>query len=278
MPLSPQLSCSTITFRGYELPRALDTVAALGFRQVDLGALAGLCEHVPPTGSAAALATVARQVRAAGLPVTSVNADPGSFNTAGAAPEVRDAILRLLDFCAESGSPRLVLTCGEPEQSGEPPAEQIRRVADGLNSVADRAGAAGVALTVEAPHYLRLVNTLARTAELMAGLAPGISQVWDVSHVRAAGEDPAEVFPRFAERVSVVHLRDAVPGDIGRPMGQGEVDFGRVLAGAAAAGFTGPLVLELETHDTPFATKEEEVRSALRHLGAVSPSTVGEAR
>ncbi|MFC9425637.1 sugar phosphate isomerase/epimerase family protein [Streptomyces sp. NPDC056987] len=274
MPTLPPLSCSTITFRDRALPRALDTIAGLGFHQADLGALAGLCEHVPPRGTAAELAAVADQVRATSLTVTGVNADPGSFTTRADHTAVREAMYRLLDFCADVASPRLVLTCGEPEDRTIPAGEQLRRVADGLEPVLGHARETGVELTVEAPHYLRLVNTMARTTELLAILAPGITQAWDVSHVRASGEDPAELFPHFAGRVSTVHLRDALPGDIRRPMGLGDIDFGRVLAVAESAGYRGPLVLELETHDSPFASKEEEVRSALSHLAtACSEST-----
>ncbi|MBA2813692.1 sugar phosphate isomerase/epimerase [Streptomyces sp. KM273126] len=271
------MSCSTITFRDRELPRALDTIAGLGFRQVDLGALAGLCEHVPPTGTAAELSAVAARVRAASLTVTGVNADPGSFNSGADHTAIREAMYRLLDFCADARSQRLVLTCGEPEDSGVPAEEQLKRVAAGLEPVLDRAREVAVELTVEAPHYLRLVNTMTRTDELLAALAPGITQAWDVSHVRAAGEDPAELFPRFADRVSTIHLRDAVPGDIRRPMGLGDIDFARVLTGATAVGYQGPLVLELETHNSPFSSKEEEVGSALNHLAAALAPKNGEA-
>ncbi|MCQ8190258.1 sugar phosphate isomerase/epimerase family protein [Streptomyces rugosispiralis] len=276
-PALPRLSCSTITFRDRDLPRALETIAGLGFDRVDLGALAGLCEHVPPTGTTAQLSAVAARVRAASLAVTGVNADPGSFNTRTDHAGVRDAMFRLLDFCADAGSPRLVLTCGDPEDPGVPAAEQLRRVAGGLEPVLDRAGDVGVELTVEAPHYLRLVNTLARTDALLAALAPGITQAWDVSHVRAAGEDPAGLFPRFASRVATVHLRDALAGDIRRPMGLGDIDFPRVLRAVRTAGYRGPLVLELETHGSPFASKEEEVRSALSHLAAASAQSSEEA-
>ncbi|MET7333593.1 sugar phosphate isomerase/epimerase [Nonomuraea sp. NPDC005650] len=274
MTTLPPLACSTITFRHYELRKALDAIADLGFDQVDLGALAGLCEHVPPDGSAAVLAAVAAQVRASSLAVTSVNADPGSFNAAESHPAVLGAIHRLLDFCADAGSPRLVLTCGAREQPAVASHTQIGLVADGLNTALERAQDLGIELVVEAPHHFRLVNTIPRTQALLAALSPAVRQAWDVSHVRASGADPAGLFPQFAPRVSIVHLRDALLGDIRRPMGLGDVDFGGVFSSASASGFEGPFVLELETHDSPFETKEEEVRSALNHLSTAATSAV----
>ncbi|MEU4228145.1 sugar phosphate isomerase/epimerase [Nonomuraea sp. NPDC026600] len=272
MTTVPPLACSTITFRHYQLRKALDTIAELGFSQVDLGALAGLCEHVPPNGSVAALSEVATQVRASSLMVTSVNADPGSFNTAETRSTVLGAIHRLLDFCVEAGSPRLVLTCGAPEQPAVASDIQLGLVADGLNTALERAQELGIELVVEAPHYFRLVNTIPRAQALLAALSPAVRQAWDVSHVRASGADPAGLFPQFAHRVSIVHLRDALLADIRRPMGLGDVDFGGVFASVSASGFEGPFVLELETHDSPFESKEEEVRSALNQLRSAAAS------
>ena len=42
-----RLGCSTISFRHLALDRALGWIGALGFAEVDLGALPGVCDHVP---------------------------------------------------------------------------------------------------------------------------------------------------------------------------------------------------------------------------------------
>ena len=44
---NPRLGCSSISFRHQELPAALRTMAELGFEEIDLGALPGVCNHVP---------------------------------------------------------------------------------------------------------------------------------------------------------------------------------------------------------------------------------------
>jgi hypothetical protein len=42
-----RLGCSSISFRHQELPTALRTIGELGFEEIDLGALPGVCDHVP---------------------------------------------------------------------------------------------------------------------------------------------------------------------------------------------------------------------------------------
>ena len=276
----PRFACSTVTLRTFGLAEALEKAAGLGFDVVDLGALAGLCEHVPPKGDSAELRRAGAVVRSSGLSVSSVNADLGSFN--GPADESRivlNRIERLLEFCAENNSPRLVLTCGEPEQVSVPASEQLADVLNGLNEAAQLAEDFPVELVVEAPHYFRLTNTMERTRWLIDRLSPAIGHAWDVSHVRAAGEDPATLFGEFRSRISIIHLRDAVPGDIRLPMGHGDIDFGAVFSAAAAHDYAGPFVLELETHNSPYETKEEEVQASLSYLrNALQPRIDVESR
>ena len=42
-----RLGCSSISFRHQDLSTALRTIADLGFEEIDLGALPGVCDHVP---------------------------------------------------------------------------------------------------------------------------------------------------------------------------------------------------------------------------------------
>lgn len=263
----PQFACSTITLRNYSLNDALEKAAGMGFALVDFGALAGLCEHVPPNGSTAELRRVGANIRRSGLDFTSVNADPGSFNNPSEKhDEVLHRIVRLLEFCADNGVPRLVLTCGTTESTSCSSEKQLSLLATGLNEAARLAEDFPVELVVEAPHYFRLTNTMARTRMLLDQLSPAIGLAWDVSHVRATGEQPAALFGEFRRRTSIIHLRDATTGDIRLPMGDGDIDFGGVFAEAQAHEYTGPFVLELETHNSPYETKEEEVQASLDYL------------
>ena len=70
--------CSSITLRHLPLDQALTTIAALGFAEIDLGALPGVCDHVPYDLTEEAVQQVASTVNASGLKVRSVNADVGT--------------------------------------------------------------------------------------------------------------------------------------------------------------------------------------------------------
>lgn len=261
-----QLSCSTICFRDYSLEQALFLVRAQGFKAVDLGALRGLCEHVPLFGTNEELRDAARIVKESGVRVLSVNADPGSFNEDIAPLQILDRIETLSVFCAEVGSPMLLLPCGAAERGDMPYEKQLELLAAGLNAAAVTAARYGVQVVVEAPHHFRLVNTLERTRDLLQLLDPSIPLVYDVSHIRAAGEDPAAAFSEFAPRVGHIHLRDAEAGDIRKVLGSGDIDFAGFYVASRRAGYSGEYVLELETHESPFATKEGEVSDALTRL------------
>lgn len=75
-----RLGCSTISFRHLDLPTALQTIAGLGFTEIDLGALPGVCDHVPFVLDADAVDRVADEVAISGLRVRSVNCDIGDLD------------------------------------------------------------------------------------------------------------------------------------------------------------------------------------------------------
>lgn len=249
-----RLGCSTISFRHLDLEMALAWIAQLGFRRIDLGALPGVCDHVPYELDARAVAAVAATVRASALRVRSINGDIGDLNRPldATAREARDRHLdALLSLARAVGSPALVLPCGaldhEPYRDLDSDldlvaAEQIR--------AAGRAGDHGVEIWTESLHFHRLCHDLDRAqalADRLAGSVVGI--VMDFSHIVASGADPREFVARFGDRISHVHIRDAEPGNINLSVGRGRVDFAGGLKTLADAGYTGHFALELETRD-----------------------------
>lgn len=256
MTFNSRLGCSSISFRHQKLTSALRTIGGLGFEEVDLGALPGVCNHVPYELDAGAVTAVTMEVLASGLRVRSVNGDIGDLNAVldGSQQASRQKHLdALLDLTAGTGAKALVLPCGglghDPVMSLD---QDLDRVAAQLIHAAQRAAAFGVELWTESLHFLRLCWNLER-AELLAqrleGSAVGI--VMDFSHIVAAGEDPLEYIERHHGRISHVHLRDAVPGNINLSIGSGHADFAAGLASLASHGYAGHFSLELETRDVP---------------------------
>jgi sugar phosphate isomerase/epimerase len=249
-----RLGCSSISFRHQSLPEALRTIEGLGFEELDLGALPGVCDHVPYDLDADAVAAVTAEVVASGLRVRSVNGDIGDLNALlGAdAQAARNRHLdALLSLAAGTGAKALVLPCGalgrDPVRSLD---EDLDTIAAQLTAAKRRADVFGVELWTESLHFLRFCWNLER-AELLAGrlAGSGVGIVMDFSHIVAAGEDPLDYLRRHQGRIAHVHLRDAVPGNINLSIGNGQADFAAGLEALAADGYTGHFSLELETRD-----------------------------
>jgi sugar phosphate isomerase/epimerase len=249
-----RLGCSSISFRHEDLPAALRTITRLGFDEIDLGALPGVCDHVPYELDAAAVNAVTAEVTASGVRTRSVNGDIGDLNAVldGGLQAGRDRHLdALLTLAANTGAKALVLPCGalshDPVRSLE---EDLDTIAAQLIRAGQRAADFGVELWTESLHFLRFCWNLER-AELLAKRldGTGVGIVMDFSHIVAAGEDPLKYIERHRGRITHIHLRDAVPGNINLSIGNGQADFAAGLRSLAAHGYTGHFSLELETRD-----------------------------
>lgn len=263
-PLRPP-GCSTISFRSRPLPEALETISRAGFGEVDLGAIPGVCDHVPIPLPKERAAAVRRDVLASGLRVRAINADPGDFNgPAGDPHSRRQTIDALCQLATGVGATVVVLPCGrsnhEPDVSLE---DDLRLVAAGLEEASGQAGSAGLRLLFEAPHVQRLCYDVGRARLLVDLVPPEVAGlVFDVSHVLAGGGDPVAFAREFGGRIEHVHLRDARPGNINLSVGRGEVDFAGTLGALAEEGYDGTLSFELETHDVGEGEREREAVAA----------------
>ncbi len=246
--LPRRLGCSTISFQHLTLDEALVEIERLGFTEIDLGALPGVCDHVPFELDDAAIAQVASTLASRHLRVRSVNGDVGDFNDPGADIDAQaDHVERLVRLTAAIGADALVLPCGslghEPIVDLE---SDLDRVATALARAAATASAHGVELWVESLHFLRLCFDRARADALHARLeGSGVRPILDVAHVVAADDDLVDTIRAWGDGIAHVHLRDAVPGEFSRAIGAGDVDFAAALRALDEVGFAGGLALEL---------------------------------
>jgi len=267
-----RLGCSSISFRHQDLQTALHTIGGLGFEEIDLGALPGVCDHVPYELDQKAATRVARQVLDSGLRVRSVNGDIGDLNQPLDAGQraARDRHLdALLTLAAAAGAKALVLPCGalshDPLRSV---AEDLDAVAAELVRAAGRASGFGVELWTESLHYFRFCWNLERALQLAARLAgSGVGHVMDFSHIVASGGNPLEFIEHFDGNIAHVHLRDAVPGNINLSIGNGEADFAAGLRSLREHGYAGHFSLELETRDV---THDERPAAAAKAASFIS--------
>ena len=110
--------------------------------------------------------------------------------------------------------------------------EQARR---SLAELAQAAGAAGVALALEARARYHQIPLPEEAAELLAGYAPAVAGYWhDVGHTevlhRLGMVELDSWFELLADRVAGVHLHDVRGLTDHRAPGNGDVDFARLAA------------------------------------------------
>lgn len=268
-----RLGCSTISFRHLPLPEALATISRLGFAEIDLGALPGVCDHVPYVLDMAAVEDVARTVIASGLEVRSINGDIGDLNvpvSAGARASRQAHLDMLIALAVATDARALVLPCGALDHAPADSLEaDIARVAAELTWAADVAASRDVSLWTESLHLHRLCWNLERAQLLTDRLPERVGVVMDFSHVVASGGDPVEFVDRFGSRIEHVHIRDAVPGNINLSVGRGAVDFGIGLKALADAGFAGHFSLELETRDVTHDQRPSATAAAGQLISAL---------
>jgi sugar phosphate isomerase/epimerase len=267
--IDSRLGCSTISFRSWSLPGALGQISAQGFGETDLGALPGVCDHVPTPLPADLVDVLAERIRDSGVAVRLINADVADMDDPDLdAPELRRWLRTLVDLARAVGTATIMLPCG---RQGTQPRSDLPRdvaaVARSLTTAAEYVDAAGLDLLVEAPHSRRLCADLDRSELLYETLGDApVGAVLDLSHVVASGGDEVDAVRRFGDRIRHVHLRDAVRGDINRSIGRGEVNFPAAIGALTAAGYRGHYSLELETHDIDDADRPAEAGRAGRYI------------
>lgn len=251
------------------LPEALDDIAALGFVEMDLGALPGVCDHVPFEFADSDIDRIADAIAASGLRVRSVNGDTGDLNAVAADPTARRAHLdRLLRLTTRIGAEALVLPCGaldhEPLGALE---DDIERVGEELAAAAELAESHGTEVWVESLHFLRLCWNAERAALLHSATPGSVRAALDVAHIVAAGDEIPDVVRAWGDRTAHVHLRDAVRGDFSRAIGTADVDFDGAFRALADIGYQGGFTLELPAlaySDDATSSKDEAFREARR--------------
>ena len=248
-----RLGCSTISFRHQNLATALATISRLGFAEIDLGALPGVCDHVPFLLDDAAVEDVARTVIASGMRVRSINGDIGDLNVPlndETRPRRRRHLDSLVALAVATDARAIVLPCGAIDPTPVDTLESdIVGVALELAEAARVAASRGVELWTESLHFHRLCCNLERAQLLADSLPEDVGIVMDFSHVVASGGDPVEFIERFGPRITHVHIRDATRGNINVSVGNGRVDFARGFKELGAANYRGHFSLELETRD-----------------------------
>lgn len=170
----------------------------------------------------------------------------------GTRPEMLENLLAWIDRSAAAGIRLMRIVVAGPALRGtEPVAIQVERTVRPLERAARHARDSGVALAVENHGDLtaaELDHLLARVEDPRPGVC------LDTANLLRLGDDVLEGVRRLAPRTLMVHLKDVEPlekatdhvaGPASVAYGSGVIPLEGVLASLEAAGFSGPVCVEI---------------------------------
>ena len=157
---------------------------------------------------------------------------------------------RWIEAAARMGHDLLRITAGSPASRGdEPAAVLVERLVGPVRRAADHAADRGIRLALENHGDLRVVDIL----DLFARVdRPNLGVCLDNVNLIRVGDDMAEGTRALAPHTLLVQLKDHEAGDptvwggpVCTALGEGVADLDGLLAILAAAGFDGPVAVEL---------------------------------
>jgi len=217
------------------------------------------------------VARAARHLRDAGLSVSGLCR--GGWWTARTLAEAIDDNRRAIDEAAAIGARCLVIVNGGLPEGSRDLAAARALCLEGLAAVLPHARAAGVPLALEPLHPMTCADrsVLATTAQALDwcdALGPGIGLALDVYHVWWDPALPAEI-ARARGRILGFHVcdwlretRDLLT-DRGM-MGDGVIDIAALRAAVDAAGYAGPIEVEIFSSRDWWTRDPDEVLDVMK--------------
>jgi sugar phosphate isomerase/epimerase len=246
---------SSIIFLPYTLEEALRGLAEAGFEHVEIGAVKGFLEHLDPDEPD--VEGCRRLLAEHGLTCVSMS---------GHAPLHQEIGKRRLTNVLRAGQELGIQVLNTFTGDAESP-EEIAAFMANVREIADEAQAAGIRLCIETD------SNLLPTAEVGVGLLDEIGHPWirinyDPGNVvYYAGAKPEEDLRHALPRLGHVHIKDKRGGKgvLDFPaLGEGDLDIAGMLRELKAAGFSGPVSMEIEFTNYEWPSWEECLAAARR--------------
>lgn len=228
------VACSSLCFGRYSLEHALHAISELHFQKVDL-ALHERGPHLKPSQVAADVNRAAQLLRKA-------NVAYAAFHVEIEAPTPDDYRDTLRSVCRLGRVLAVPVVNIAAAPVGTEINVEVARLA-GLNRVAE---AEGVMLTVET-HSQTITADAAAAAELCRRV-PGLGLTLDPSHY-LVGTQPMDEYDNLMPYVRHVRLRDTAPSRLQVPVGQGQLEYGKIISQLSREHYQ--RALSVDIHDTP---------------------------
>jgi sugar phosphate isomerase/epimerase len=262
-----RLAFSTNAFKKNTLSEAIDAIAAIGYRGVEL--MADVPHALPETFTVARQNQTKEQLTRLGLTVSNINAftlfahgdtyhPTWIEDDAGLRRQRIEHTRGAIELAAEFGAKTVSLQPGGP-LIGTSLSREVagRRFAEGIFAVLESARQRNVALAIEpepglliesSAEYLQFKNEFFRNQPL-------VKMNCDVGHLFCVGEDPAAVIRSCAEHVAHVHLEDIGKNRVHQHLtpGRGVIDFTSIFAALDVIRYDGWVTVELYPYETTAA-------------------------
>ncbi len=255
MALKNRLGGHTNSYHTYSLDEALEGIAAAGYRYVELSAVRGWTEHVPLDADAKTLGGIQRMMNQLGLISLSLSGHSDLTTKAG----LEDGLLAV-DLCERMGIAIMNTAIGGHYSEQEDEAAFMGNI----HTLADYAGARNVLLGIEI--HGEITKSGAASIPVLARI--GRSNVlinYDTANVDFYGSVKAvDDLPTALPKLVHVHLKDKLgDGKVWNfpAIGEGDIDFARVLLVLDKGGFTGPVSVEIEFAGEPWPPLAEVNRA-----------------
>jgi sugar phosphate isomerase/epimerase len=247
------VACSTLCFTRYPLERALRVIGELEFNKLDV-ALDEQGPHLRPSEVAQDVGLAAQRIRIG--PILS----PAAFSVEIAAASEEEHLRQLRAVCrlARLSCVAVVTVPAAPSRTDLD--DEVKRLT-ALVRVAETEGVVLSAVT-----RLDTLTELPEVAVELCRRVPGLGLTLDPSSF-IAGPNQGKNFDAVYPHVRHVHLRDTgrAPGEFQVRIGQGEVEYGRIITQLARHHYHRLLTVEiLDIPDAPYVM-EHEVRK-LKYL------------
>jgi sugar phosphate isomerase/epimerase len=242
------LAGHTNSYHTYSHDEALHGIAAAGYRYVELSAVPGWTEHVDLDTSPG---DVRRKLEGYGLEAVSLSGHSDLTTRDGLAHGIK-----AVRWAADYGLPIVNTAVGGHQSADENESAFLGNVGE----LADAAEAAGVVVALEIHGDIMASSDV--TIPLMEKIGRESVKVnYDTANVEFySGALAVDDLPKITPYLAHVHLKDTTGGrgNWNFPaIGDGRVDFGRVLSILGEAGYDGPYSVELEFQGEPWPPLEE---------------------
>lgn len=257
------LAGHTNSFHTYGREEALAGIAEAGYRAVELTAVEGWTEHVDLDADTGELRA---RLEHYGLEPVVLSGHSDLTTADGVAYGIK-----AVRWCADYGLPVMNTAIGGHASQDENESAFLSNI----EALADAAEDAGVDVALEIHGDIMASSDV--TLPLIEKIGRDSVKVnYDTANVEFySGDLAVDDLPKITRELAHVHLKDTTggKGNWNFPgVGDGHVDFGRVLSILRGAGYSGPYSVEIEFGGEPWPPLDEvnaAMRRSYEHLSAL---------